>query len=507
MDKKPWVSLRDTIRVLREQGELFVISKEVDPIYEIAGIQKALEGGPALLFENIKGYPNMKVAGNIFSNDERSVRVFGMNDIKSLKLKLLDALRHPISPKVISSAPCQEVVEKKDINIMATLPILKHSERDGARVLSGGILFPSSEYLRGGNCVSFKRMHFRGNDWATVLVGRGSHLGDAIDLEHRGESIPMTINIGAPPAVMMVAAGGLNHTVIPEDTDELAIAGAFQGFPVELVKTLTIKGYAIADSEVVIEGYLTPERAWETEEAEKSGKYGVAPFFPEYTGYLGRAFKVKKFQVTAITRRADRPIYYSILAKSLEAENLQSRFGEACYYELAERKAPGLVKDVNILHGQVSLGGVVFQVEKKRRSDEGYERIILSAALSASLGLQMAIAVDEDIDIYSAEDVLWAMTTRVNPAIDIIRTPGGGMGQLLMPGEKAKRGGSETEEFGYEGGIGINATVPYNLKWAYERAKYPVHLIDLRKYFSDEEIQRAQALQSEYARSLSRRGA
>ena len=127
-------SMREVIEWLKGQGELLVITKEVDPIHEIAGIEKALEGGPALLFENIKGYPGVRDVGNMFSNDERVAKMFGVDDIGKVKFKCLEALRHPIPPKVVKAAPCQEVVIKEDIDVMGTLPILKHSDRDGARI-------------------------------------------------------------------------------------------------------------------------------------------------------------------------------------------------------------------------------------------------------------------------------------------------------------------------------------------------------------------------------------
>ncbi len=161
-------------------------------------------------------------------------------------------------------------------------------------------------------------MLFRGKDWASIQLGLGSHAEEAA-LEHRGEIIPMTINICTPPAVAMVAATGFVHDLVPQGTDELGIAGGLQGSPVEICKAKTVDAYAIAQSEWVIEGYINPtERIWETEEAEKIGSHGVAPMFPEWPGYLGRAMKAFKFQATAITHRSDKPIFFTPLAQSFE---------------------------------------------------------------------------------------------------------------------------------------------------------------------------------------------
>jgi 4-hydroxy-3-polyprenylbenzoate decarboxylase len=391
---------------------------------------------------------------------------------------------------------------------MRTLPILKHTEKDAGRILGGGNTFLSGQYFRGGTHVSFNRMHFRGKDWSSISFGSGNHPEAVAYVEHRGETIPMTINIGTPPAVVLAAAAGFLHTIVPEGTDELGYAGGLQGAPVEIVKAKTVDAYAIAQSEWVIEGYVdTTQRAWESDEAEKIGRPGVAPFFPEWTGYLGRAYRLLKFQATAITHRKDRPLFFTPLADSFETDMAGAPFREACFYELADRTRPGLVIDVNILAGVAGWGGhIIFQVNKRRRSDEGYQNNILAAALSAYQGLRLAVIVDEDVDIYSADDLMWALTTRVNPTTDIMKGTAGGMGQVLMPMERAGASPEREAEIRFAGGMGIDATVNFAAKWNFERSKYPVDRVDLSKFLSQEEIGKARASQSEYGRLLAKRG-
>ena len=166
---------------------------------------------------------------------------------------------------------------------------------------------------------------------------------------------------------------------------------------------------------------------------------------------------------------------------------------------MAERCYPGLVVDVNIMHGLTINAGVVFQVRKTSLRDEGYQKKILLAALAASQGMRLAIVVDEDIDIYSAEDILWALTTRVDPNTDIIQGARGGRGILMMPIERIAKG-----VFG--GGMGIDATIPFEAKGEFDRAKYPVDRVELSKWFSEEEIAAARKLQNEYARLLAQTG-
>ncbi len=501
MSKKYMSSMREVIEFLKERKEVLTVSSEVDPIYEISGILKSFDGGPAVLFENIKGYPQARNVGNIFSRMETIAKIFGIDDPRVFKFKCLEAIKNPILPKVVEDAPCQEVVITKDIDVMATLPIIKHTERDGGRILGGGNTLITGKYFGGGSHLSFNRMNFRGRDWASLNASPPTHLGTAAIIKYRNERVPLTINISTPPAVNIVAGGGLVHSVVPGGADELGIAGGLQGFPVEICKAKTVDAYAIAQSEWVIEGYLDPETVWETDEAEKIGEIMVAPFFPEWPGYLGRAMKLRKFQATAITHRRDRPIFFTPLAHSFEGSFAITPLREACFYEVAERCFAGLVVDVNIFHGLTAEGGVVYQVRKKRLREEGFQKNVLLAALAAGLGMRLVIAVDEDIDIYSAEDVLWALTTRVNPNTDIIQGARGGRGTMMMPIERlpALKGL-------FEGGIGVDATVPVEAKEEFERAKYPVDRVELGKWFSDEEIASARKLQNEYARLLAQTG-
>ena len=493
MNKKDISDIRDTIEFLKQEGELLTIKEPVDPIYETAGIQVALDNGPAFLFENIKGYPEARSIGNVFSRMGRIAKLFGVVDSKQLKFKCLDALKHPIPPVVVDKAPCQEVVITFDVDINNTLPVLKTTERDGARVMGSGMVLFSEKYGRGGYEISFKRMNFRGyrgRDWASLTASPGTHGETILFKDYRNEDVPVTINICASPAVMLIAGAGLVHSIIPLGTDELAIAGGLEGSPIEICKAKTVDACSIAKAEWVIEGVITTERVWETEEAEKLGKANVAPFFPEWVGYLGRAWRSRKFQVTALTHRKD-PIYYNWLADSYDGTQVGIPFREACFYEIAERLVPGLVIDVHIPFALRLAGGVIYQVKKKRPADEGFQRNIIAHALSAQPGMKLVIAVDEDVDIYNMDDVLWAIMTRANPTTD------------YLVGTSGARG---IQAGGAPGGLAIDATVPFNERAQFERSHYPVDKIDLKKWLSEAEINAIKGQQSEYARCLAQRG-
>jgi 4-hydroxy-3-polyprenylbenzoate decarboxylase len=305
----------------------------------------------------------------------------------------------------------------------------------------------------------------------------------------------------------MVAGAAFPHSIVPYGSDELAIAGGLQGFPVEICKAKTVDAYAIANSEWVIEGILTNELVWETDESENMDRARTFPFFPEWPGYLGSAMKAPKFKVTAITHRKDKPTFYTPLARSYEC-GLGHPFTEACFFELAERMNLGFVKDVHIPDSLLWGGGLVFQVRKRGMREEGYQKMLLMNVLGDSFsayGLRLVMVVDDDVDIYNADDLLWAFATRVEPNKDIVRGPTG-IGRIsFQPQEGA---GGTIQESVFEGPIGIDATVPLQLRKSvvFERAHYPVDRIDLRKWFTQDQIKAAVHMQSEYARLVAKKG-
>jgi 4-hydroxy-3-polyprenylbenzoate decarboxylase len=265
-----------------------------------------------------------------------------------------------------------------------------------------------------------------------------------------------------------------------------------------------VDAYAMADAEIVLEGYLEPysENVWESDEAERLGKQGLAkaPFFPEWVGYLGTSWRVRKLQVTAVTMRKDKPIFYTPMAAGLEYAGFDL-LREATFFELAQRIAPGICVDVFIPDYYKWGSGVIFQIRKERAQDEGFQRNILLSALADAPGMRMAIAVDEDVDIYNADDVMWALESRVDPDRDIIKLARGMRGIAAQPIEVRERGIG-----GWEGGMAFDATKPFNIVDAFRRPQYPVDKVDLKKWFTEEQLQNIRSLQTEYARSLAKTG-
>ena len=231
MAKKDATNMRGALEYLDSKGYVLHVTEEVDPIYEIAGIQKALDKGPILYFEKVKGYPDFVDIGNFFSRREPLADLFDVDDPKKLKFKFVDALSKPLPPTVVTEAPCQEVVITENIDVKAMLPIIKHTELDAGRIMGCGNQLLTDTYREGDTNISFNRIHFRGKDWASISTAQITHIGMVAFKTHRDKRIPITVNINPSPAVGMVAGAWMVRTIVPHGSDELGIAGAFQGAP------------------------------------------------------------------------------------------------------------------------------------------------------------------------------------------------------------------------------------------------------------------------------------
>jgi 4-hydroxy-3-polyprenylbenzoate decarboxylase len=177
-------------------------------------------------------------------------------------------------------------------------------------------------------------------------------------------------------------------------------------------------------------------------------------------------------------------------------------------YELCNRLQPGIVQDVNIPYCMTDWGGAIIQVKKRNRIEEGWQRNFLSALLATSQGMRVVIAVSEDVDPYSMDDVMWAVTTRVNPQKDILNPTPGGRGQTFMPAERMTAGDKEwtATNTSYEGGMGIDATVPYGYEEDFLRPQYPVDRVKLEDFLTKDQITTVQARMKGWLETLAKTG-
>ncbi len=508
-------SLRTTIEDLKKQGELVETDQPVDPDLEFAALQKRMDGGPTTLFNHVKGYDHARFVMNLFAKRERVDELFGFKDAKDRTKKLAQAVRSPLKPVIVDreNAPVQEVVKTgKDLNVNDLIVPIRHTEKEEEPTIGSGVSVLSGRFFDGGTHVGYNRMNFRWDDVATFQVAPGSHIWMSMNKFYKKERIPITMNFGIPPAATIAAGGGFDYVMLPYGCDELGIAGAIQGSPIELVPAATVDGaYSIAGAEYVIEGYLDPtDRRFETEMAEKTKQQGEHPFHPEWAGYMGKAYRAPTFHVTAVTHRRleSRPIIQPMIVHGAEENTIQTTTREGALYELADRIMPGFTEDVHIPFSMTDWGGAVYQVNKRNAVDEGYQRNILVSALGTSRGMRMAIAVDTDINIYSMDDLMWALTTRVSPQSDMLNPLPGAAGQAFQPSEGLIAGAKEHKgsTTRFEGGMAIDATVPYGMSEHYERPKYPIHRVDMSHWFSDEVIKKVDSEQEGWIKMLSQTG-
>jgi 4-hydroxy-3-polyprenylbenzoate decarboxylase len=507
-------SLRSTLEFLKAEGDVLETDVEVDPDLEITGLQKHLDGGPVLLFNHVKGKSHVRAISNFFSDMDVVYKMFGFQGPMDGIRKIAHAMTHPLKPVEApqGEAPCQEEVVTDDLDVNKYITAIRHTALESELTIGSGISCVAGEYFKGGSHIGYNRMNFRWGNVGTFQASPGSHMWQVITEHYRDEKgIPITMCFGVPPACTLVAGGGFDYVILPKGCDEIGVAGAIQGSPVKLVKARTVEAWAIAESEYVLEGYLKPrDKRYETAEAEKAGIQGKYFFHPEWAGYMGKAYKAPTLHVTAITmrKRSSRPIIYPLGVHMADCNNIDTILREAAIYELCERLQPGLVTDVHIPYCMTDWGGVIIQLRKRNKIEEGWQRNFLAAILSCSQGMRLAIAESPDIDIRSMDDIMWSLTTRVNPHTDIINPLPGGIGQTFQPQERMTAGDKEwtASNTRFEGGMGIDATVPFGYEQDFHRPVYPIDRVSPEKFFSAADIAKARGRMRGWVEVLARTG-
>lgn len=507
-------SLRASLEWLRQEGELIETDKEVDPDLEITGLQKYMDGGPPILFHNVKGKPHVRAVTNLFSDINVIDRMFGFDGAVDRTVRLAHAITHPLPLEEIAQeeAPCQEEVITDDLDVNKYIMAIRHTELEPELTVGSGNTVVVGDYFDGGSHIGYNRMNFRWGNVGTLQISPGSHMWQIMTRHYRDEDpVPLTVCFGLPPACTLIAGGGFDYVVLPKGCDELGAAGAIQGAPVKIVKARTVDAYAVAESEYVLEGYLHPrDKRYETAEAEEAGVQGKTFFHPEWAGYMGKAYKAPTFHVTAITlrRREGKPIIFPLGVHTMDDSNIDTTIREAAIYELCQRLQPGIVQDVHIPYCMTDWGGCIIQVNKRNTIEEGWQRNFLAAILSCSQGMRLAIAVSMDTDIYSMDDIIWCLTTRVNPHTDILNPLPGGIGQTFQPTERMTAGEKDwtASNTRFEGGMGIDATVPFGYEQDFHRPVYPVDKVQPGDFFSPEDIAKAKSRMHGWVMSLARTG-
>ncbi len=508
-------SLPATVEWLRREGLLMETDTEVSGDLQLTGIQKHFDGSYPILFNNVTGYPHARAITNLFANMEIVDRFFGWGSARERTRKLAEALTHPIASEVVSQAdaPVMQEVLTSDLEVNKVILPIRHTHLESEITIGSGNSVVVGDKFWGGSHIGYNRMNFRWGNVGTFQISPGSHMWQVMTKYYRDEPVPLTVNFGLPAAATLLAGGGFDYVVLPRGGDELGAAGAVQGFPLRLVKAATVDAYAVADAEYSLEGYLHPrDKRYETAEAEQADVQGRFHFHPEWAGYMGKAYKAPTFHVTAITmrKRSERPFIYPMGVHMYDCNNIDTTVREAAFFELCERIQPGLIADVNIPFPMTDWAGAILQVKKRLKTDDGFVRNFLSAAFACSSGLRLCVAVDADVDIYSMDDIIWSLTTRVNPRDDVWSPVPGGAGQTFIPEQRLTAGSAEWTAMNtrFEGGMAIDATVPFGYENDFMRPVYPIDKVDPRSWFSEDEIAKGKALMKtqSWAEVLARTG-
>ncbi len=424
------ISMREHMTRLEAAGKLLKIKKPVDLKHELAAyIRKSSDtDGPALLFENVIG-SDMPVLGGIFATQKLLEFALGASGKERLE-KYQQAIDHPIEPKVVSQAPCQEIVLTGNDVDLSKLPIAIYNEKDSDPYITMGVVI-SKDLETGIGNAAIHRMQVKNKNTLGCQLGPYAHLGiQTKNAQKLGKKMEIAVAIGVSPQVILAS-----QARVPFGFDELTVAGGLAGKPLEVVPCRTVDILVPADAELIIEGEFDPNVM------EPEG------IFAEYPGYYGPVPLTPVINVKAITYRKN-PIFLSGLTGKPVTENhlLRSLPMETELYFYTKQVSEN-IKDVHM-----TPGGATFMAAISLEQTRPFEaRQVLMSALGSRARCKFVVAVDEDIDIKDTEEVLWAINTRSQADRDVIIVPRVPVCELDPSG---KDGGTAA--------MAIDATMPFD---------------------------------------------
>ncbi|MFQ5644653.1 MAG: 4-hydroxy-3-polyprenylbenzoate decarboxylase [Thiogranum sp.] len=460
--------LRDFIAQLERKGELVRISHPVDPALEMTEIcdRTLRAGGPALLFENPKDF-DIPVLGNLFGTAERVAAGMGVDSVQALREvgELLAFLKEPdppkgmkdawqklpvfkkvldMAPKVRKHAVCQQQVLRGDEVDLGKLPIQTCWPGDVAPLITWALVVTKGPRKERQNLGIYRQQLLSRNK---VIMRWLAHRGGALDYadwqqQHPGEPFPVAVALGADPATILAAV-----TPVPDSLSEYAFAGLLRGSKTELVKCKSIDLQVPAGAEIVLEGHIHP------------GEEALEGPFGDHTGYYNEQERFPVFTIDCITHRDD-PIYHStytgrppdepaILGLALNevfVPLLQKQFPEITDFYLPPEGCSYRIACVSM----------------KKQYPGHAKRVMFGvwSFLRQFMYTKFVIVTDDDVNVRDWKDVVWAMTTRVDPARDItlventpidyldFASPVAGLGSKMGLDATAKWKGETTREWG-----------------------------------------------------------
>ena len=413
----------------KQPEDFVVVSREVDPAFEITAIAVKLEQEakrrPILLFEKVKG-TKFPVLTNLHAGRSRLAAAIHAKP-EEMQRAYLQAMENPVPPKVVSKAPVKEVILTGDKIDLHKLPQILHHEEDAGPYITAAISFAKDPNSDTWNC-AYNRLMIKGRDTTSIHLTLAKHLWEfQRAAEAQGKALPVAFAIGVHPAIALgcLAIGSI-------DEDERAIMGGLLGEPLELVKCETSDVLVPAHAEMILEGEILPN------ERTAEGPFG------EFTGYSLGERQREVLKVRAITHRRD-AIFQDITVGHLDHLMLSTTPIEANLYRAVRAMVP-TVKAV-----RVPAPFTCYVSIEQRISGQAKNAIL--AVLGADLYMKRVVVVDNDVDIFNERQVNWAIATRCQPDRDI----------AIISNARGSDLDPSTKEDGYTGKWGVDATAKPSL--------------------------------------------
>lgn len=431
----PEQSVRAFLADLEQSGELLRVRESVDWRYEISAWLTELAHGPAVRFESVAGHA-IPAVGNLLNSRSRIARGLGTK-VACVQQKILAAINAPLALRVIPSGPCQDViVDSPDLG--AELPVPWFYPAESGRYITAGAIV-AKDSVSGKRNLSFARLKLLGGNRAFIGIAPNHHLAVlARAAKARGERIEIAVAIGNHPSVLVAAALYLGL-----GDDELEVAGALLGAPVEVVRCGSVALDVPAHCEIVLEGAIDLD--------EEHDEGPVSEFHGLYERYGAGA--VATFR--RLTRRRDalyqviQPGYHpehSLIGGVAIAAGLSRRLQEAGFS----------IRQVAVGHGGCGRLDAVVSARPAAGQSQVPAREIMDAAWGSVSLVKNVTVVDHDIDPWEGSQVEWAVATRMKADRDIVVVPGArtdrseplkSMGTVAKLGRDATRKGADREDW------------------------------------------------------------
>ncbi len=418
------LTLRDWLDRLAATDRLSVIQPGISLVHALAAIANRLDGKTASFFPQPGGHHGCVVSG-LVSSRAWMAEALGVPQ-SGLVRHMQDAAANPMPWREVADGPAQEVVHTGDIDLLRLLPIPTHNEHDSGPYISAGLTI-ARDPETGVQNVSIHRCQVSGPDRIGILLLPRHTDHFFRKAEAAGQGLEVALVIGVDPATLLAS-----QAIVPVGHDELEIAGALRGTPLDVVRCKTNQVRVPADAEIVIEGRLLPRIR------EPEGPFG------EFPQYYGERADRHVLQVDAVTHRR-KPIFHTIVGGGLEHLLLGAIPREATILATLQRNFPG-VQDVHLALGGV---GRYHLYIKLLKTQDGEGKNVLLGAFAAHYDIKHAVVVDTDVDIYDPAEVEWAISTRFQADRDLV---------VISNSQGSKLDPSTDQGVGAK--MGLDATIP-----------------------------------------------